>query len=129
MNLKNKLPLIIFIVLVFISMGVFMVYYAGERVKNNLLAEFAGIEAQCNSASGCPAVPEGWLEHACPDFPDLPQVKVCASPQTNSPYRTLVYKASADTFVAWWSYVSDGYVRVSGGRGQKAVLQELPIEK
>ena len=128
-KIKDKLPLAGFIILIFIGMAYFMIQYADERVKKNLLAELAPIDALCKGTSGCPAIPDGWNERKCPDFQDLPEVKICASPRSDSPYRTLIYKASSKQFTIWWSYVAGSYVRVRGGAGQPMQMEEIAIQK
>lgn len=127
-KVKDKLPLAIFILVLFVGMGVYMIIYADKRVRKNLLEELAPIEALCRGVMGCPAIPDGWIERECPYYDDLPQINVCASPQTDSMYRTLVYKASPEEFVIWWSYVSDSYIKVQGGKSKQMFIEEFAMQ-
>lgn len=112
----------------FIVFGYGMVRYAQYRVKKNLLDMLAPIASQCTTNAGCPLVPFGWVERDCPRWPVLPQVNVCASPPNSSTYKTLVYKANASEFFVHWSYVSDAYLEIHGGRGMDMNLQEFSTD-
>lgn len=123
----SKTALLAFLVL-FIVMGYGMIRYADYRVKANLMDMLTPINLECNTNTGCPSVPSGWVERDCPTWSVLPQVNVCASPPASSIYKTLVYKANDSEFFVHWSYVSDAYFEIHGGRGLEMRVQEFPIE-
>jgi len=126
-NKKTVMAGVVILVLMVVS-AYYVVRYAETQVKESLLEAVRPLQHACNESEGCFLIPPDWVERACPENSDLPGAEVCASPPQTSAYQGLVYRATADEFVARWRYVVDTELVVSGGRGRVLTVQELHLD-
>lgn len=116
------------ILVMMVGLGYFAIQHAENQVKESFMEAIRPLQTACHEPEGCFLIPELWIERSCPANGDLPGAKLCASPPQTSAYHGLIYRATADEFVARWRYVADTELVAYGGRGQILRVQEIKLE-